>query len=153
MTSNDQPDVAWPGSHFIFMVDFGTALTGVLFQQMSGLESETTTPEYRTPDTPQFTFVKTPSIAGAGIVTLKRGIFVNNNTFWNWVDQIKMNTASKTTIVVKLLNDAKVVTMQWTLNNARPIKIKGADMKSDGGEIAVEFIEIAHEQLVISNGQ
>ncbi|MEP6932275.1 MAG: phage tail protein, partial [Flavobacterium sp.] len=44
------------------------------------------------------------------------------------------------------------VTMQWTLNNAWPTKITSTDLKSDGNEVAVDTIEIAHEQLIIKNG-
>lgn len=41
--------------------------------------------------------------------------------------------------------------MTWTLSNAWPTKVSGADPKSDGNEVTVESIEIAHEGLVISN--
>ncbi|WP_448699399.1 phage tail protein [Mucilaginibacter sp. AW1-3] len=153
MANSDKPDVTWPGPYFMFMVDFGTAITDVPFQHVSGFDSETQPPEYRTHNTPQLATVKMPAMAGMGIVTLKRGIFVNNDIFGNWVAQIRMNTVPKTTVVIKLLNDAKAVTMQWTLNNARPVKITDTDMKAAGNEVAVETIEIAYEQLVISNGK
>ena len=39
--------------------------------------------------------------------------------------------------------------MSWTLVNAFPVKITVTDMKSDGNEVAVETLEIAHEGLVI----
>ncbi len=41
--------------------------------------------------------------------------------------------------------------MTWTLTNAWPIKVTSTDLKSDGNEVAVETIELAHEGLTISN--
>ena len=32
-------------------------------------------------------------------------------------------------------------------------QITGTDLKSDGNEVAVDTIEIAHEQLIITNGK
>jgi phage tail-like protein len=41
--------------------------------------------------------------------------------------------------------------MVWTLSNAWLSKITGTNVKSDGNEITVESIEIAHEGLTIAN--
>ena len=49
------------------------------------------------------------------------------------------------------LDEQGKVTMLWTLNNAWPTKITSTDLKSDGNEVAVDTIEIAHEQLIIKN--
>jgi len=49
------------------------------------------------------------------------------------------------------LDESGKNTMVWTLNNAWPTKVTGTDMKSDGNEVAVETIEIAHEGLKIEN--
>jgi phage tail-like protein len=83
---------------------------------------------------------------------MKRGIFVNDNTFWDWHQQVVMNTIKRRTVLIKLLDEKGGVTMQWTLNNAWPTKITSTDLKSDGNEVAVDTIEIAHEQLIIKNG-
>jgi phage tail-like protein len=45
------------------------------------------------------------------------------------------------------------VTMQWTLRNAWPTKISSTDLKSDGNEVAVDTLEIAYEDLDITNKQ
>ena len=82
---------------------------------------------------------------------MKRGIFNNDNIFLSWYSQIKMNTIRRTTVIIRLLDDAGKVAMQWTLNNAWPTKITSYDLKSDGNEIAIETLEIAYEQLIISN--
>lgn len=137
---------------FRFEVDLGTQMTGVAFQEVSGMDVENQIIEYRKSNSPLFSTEKMPGITKYGNVTMKRGVFVNDNTFWNWHQQIVMNTIQRRTVVIKLLDENGDVTMKWTLNNAWPTKITSTDLKSDGNEVAVDSIEIAHEQLIISNG-
>lgn len=143
----------WPMPKFRFEVDLGTELKGIAFQEVSGMDTETQIIEYRQSNSPLFSTVKMPGITKYGNVTMKRGIFVNDNSFWNWHQQIKMNTIKRRTVLIKLLDESGNVTMQWQLNNAWPTKITGTDLKSDGNEVAVDTIEIAHEQLIITNGK
>lgn len=142
----------WPMPKFRFEVDLGTQMTGVAFQEVSGMDVENQIIEYRKSNSPLFSTEKMPGITKYGNVTMKRGVFVNDNTFWNWHQQIVMNTIQRRTVVIKLLDENGDVTMKWTLNNAWPTKITSTDLKSDGNEVAVDSIEIAHEQLIISNG-
>lgn len=143
----------WPMPKFRFEVDLGTELTGVAFQEVSGMDVENQVIEYRKSNSPLFSTEKMPGIAKYGNVTMKRGVFVNDNTFWNWHKQITMNTIKRRTVLIKLLDENGKVTMQWQLNNAWPTKITSTDLKSDGNEVAIDTIEIAHEQLVITNGK
>jgi phage tail-like protein len=94
-----------------------------------------------------------PGIVKYGNITMKRGIFVNDNNFWKWMDEIKMNTIKRRTVLIKLLDEDGKVTMQWQLNNAWPTKISGTDLKSEGSEVAIDTLEIAHEQMVVTNGK
>jgi len=55
-------------------------------------------------------------------------------------------------VTISLLDEEGKPTMVWTLANAWPTKVSGTDLKSEGNEVAVETIEIAHEGLTISNG-
>ena len=142
----------WPMPKFRFVVDIGTEMKDVAFQEVSGMDAEVQVIEYRKSNSPLFSTEKMPGIAKYGNITMKRGIFVNDNSFWAWMSEIKMNTIKRRTVLIKLLDEAGEVTMQWQLNNAWPTKITGTDLKSDGNEVAVDTIEIAHEQLVITNG-
>jgi phage tail-like protein len=139
----------WPLPKFYFSVTIDGK--EYPFQEVSGLETETQVLEYRHGNSPQFSTIKMPSIAKVGNVTLKKGVFVKDNNFWNWYSQIKMNTIKRVTVVIKLLDEKGKPTMSWTLQNAFPTKITSTDLKSDGNEIAVETLEIAHEGLVIAN--
>ncbi len=62
-----------------------------------------------------------------------------------------MNTIKRRDVLIKLLDENGDVTMQWTLTNAWPTKITSTDLKSDGNEVAVDTLEIAHEKLTINN--
>lgn len=137
---------------FRFEVDLGTEMKGVAFQEVSGMDVENQVIEYRKSNSPLFSVQKMPGIAKYSNITMKRGVFVNDNTFWNWHAEIKMNTIKRRTVLIKLLDEQGKVTMQWQLDNAWPTKITSTDLKSDGNEVAVDTLEIAHEQITIKNG-
>ena len=139
----------WPLPKFRFAVNLGDEMKDVAFQEVSGLEAETQVIEYRASNSVQFSTIKMPGIAKYGNVTLKRGVFVNDNNFWQWMDEIKMNTIKRRTVIIRLLDEAGLPTMTWTLSNAWPTKISSTDLKSDGNEVAVESIEVAFETLTI----
>jgi phage tail-like protein len=143
----------WPMPKFRFEVDLGTELLGVAFQEVSGMDVENQIIEYRKSNSKLFSTEKMPGIAKYGNVTMKRGVFVNDNTFWDWHAEITMNAVKRRTVLIKLLDENGAVTMQWQLDNAWPTKITSTDLKSDGNEVAVDTIEIAHEMLTISNGK
>jgi phage tail-like protein len=142
----------WPLPKFRFEVDLGTELKGVAFQEVSGMDVENQIIEYRKSNSTLFSTEKMPGIVKYGNVTMKRGVFVNDNSFWAWHQEIKMNVIKRRTVLIKLLDEAGKVTMQWQLDNAWPTKITSTDLKSDGNEVAVDTIEIAHEQLTRTNG-
>ena len=142
----------WPMPKFRFEVDLGTQLKGVAFQEVSGMDVENQVIEYRKSNSRLFSTEKMPGIVKYGNVTLKRGVFVNDNTFWNWHMEISMNTIPRRTVLIKLLDENGQVTMQWQLNNAWPTKILSTSLNSDANEVAVDTLVIAHEQLIITNG-
>ncbi|WP_300662384.1 phage tail protein [Fluviicola sp.] len=147
--AGEKQDNVWPLPKFYFQVKLGDK--EVPFQEVSGLDIEAQIVEYRHGNSKEFSTIKMPGIKKTGNVTLKKGVFVKDNGFWDWFNKIKMNTIERQTVVISLLDEAGKPTMVWTLNNAWPTKITGTDMKSDGNEVAVETIEIAHEGLVIAN--
>lgn len=148
--AGEAQDNVWPLPKFYFQVKLGDA--EVAFQEVSGLDIEAQIIEYRHGNSKEFSTIKMPGIKKTGNVTLKKGVFVKDNAFWDWFSQIKMNTIERKTVVISLLDEEGNPTMVWTLNNAWPTKITGTDMKSDGNEVAVETIEVAHEGLTIENG-
>lgn len=140
----------WPLPSFSFQVSWGSQQK-LPFQEVSGLEAETQVIEYRHSNSKNYSTIKMPGIAKYGNITLKKGIFVKDATFWGWYSAIVMNTYPRTTVVVQLLDENQAPTMTWTLKNAWVTKISGPSLKSDGNEVAIESIEVAHEGLTITN--
>lgn len=144
-----QSTTVWPIPKFRFEVRWESAVMS--FQEVSGLDGEAQPIEYRHADSPTFSLVKMPNLKKFGNVTMKKGIFKSDNKFWDWFSQIKATTAKRIPITISLLDEGGTATMVWTLSNAWPTKITGTDLKSQGNEVAIETIEIAHEGLVIGN--
>ena len=103
----------WPIPKFRFEVDLGPSITKVLFEEISGMDAENQVIEYRNNNSALFSLVKMPGIIKYGNVTMKKGIFVNDNNFWNWHQQISMNTIKRETVIIRLLDEDGRVTMQW----------------------------------------
>jgi phage tail-like protein len=140
----------WPLPKFYFQVKWGSSVMS--FQEISGLDVEAQPIEYRHGNSPSFTTIKMPGIRKYASVTLKKGVFAGDNKFWDWFNEIKMNTIKRQNVTISLLDESGEPTMVWTLTNAWPTKVTGTDLKADGNEVAVETIELAYEGLTIANG-
>ena len=144
-----QSDNVWPLTKFYFEVEWDSEVMS--FQEVSGLDSEPQPIEYSHGDSPEFSTVQMPGVR-YGNVTMKKGVFRSDTKFWDWYDQMKMNTIKRHGVTIRLLDESGAPTMVWTLANAWPTKITGTDLKSEGNEAAIESIEIAHEGITIANG-
>jgi phage tail-like protein len=143
-----QSKTVWPLPKFYFQVKWDSIVMS--FQEVSGLDTQAQPIEYQHGDSKEFSVIKMPCIKKTGNVTMKKGVIKSDNKFWDWFNQIKMNTIKRVPVTITLLDEGGAATMVWTLANAWPTKITGTDLKSDGNEVAVESIEIAHEGLTIA---
>ena len=141
----------WPIPRFYFMVDWGLG-EDIPFQEVDGLDIDSKLIEYRHSNSPVFSKINMPGLVKNGSVTLKKGIFVNDNSFRDWYQKIKMNTIERQNVVIKLIDEDGGAIMTWIIRNAWPTKITATNQKSDATEVAVEYIEIAHEGLTIAQG-
>ena len=148
--AEDSQGAGWPLPKFYFSVDISDVGT-MTFQEVSGLDVEAQPLEYRAGDSKVFATVKMPGLKKSSNVTLKRGVFVGDNTFWRWFESIKMNTIKRQTVTIRLLDQDGKPTMVWKLANAWPTKITGTDLKSEGSEVAIETLELCHEGLTIES--
>lgn len=144
-----QQSSVWPLPKFYFQVKWDSEV--ILFQEVSGLDVEAQVIEYRSGDSSVFSTIKMPGLKKYANITMKKGIFKSDNKFWDWFNQIKMNTIKRGPVTISLLDDEGKPTMVWTLTNAWPTKITGTDLKADGNEVAIESIEVAHEGLRIES--
>jgi phage tail-like protein len=149
--AEENQDNIWPQPKYYFMVDWGST-KNIPFQEVSGLNMEGEAMEYRHGNNPVFSLINMPGKVKNSNITLKKGVFVNDNRFWDWYNKIKLNTIERQNVVIKLLDEGGNPAMIWTLNNAWPTKISSIDLNSDGNQVAVESIEIIYEGLTIANG-
>ena len=149
--SGEEQDNVWPLPKFSFSVDI-TDVGTISFQEVSGLDIEAQIIEYRAGDAKLYSPLKMPGLMKSNNVTLKKGVFVKDNKFFDWFAQIQMNTIKRQSVTISLLDQEANPTMVWKLANAWPTKISATDLKADANEVAVETLEIAHEKLTIENG-
>jgi len=138
-------ETEWPIPKFHFRVEW--AGNDIGFQEVSGLGMETQFIEYRGGNDPTFTNQKIPGLKKQSTITLKKGMFENDNIFWDWFTDVQANKERRETVTISLLDEEGNPMFVWTVINAFPIKISSPDLKSDANEIAVETIELAHEGI------
>ena len=148
-----EQNAIWPIPKFKFKVTFAVNKFAMSFSEINGLDAEAQIIKYRHGDSPDPWEIKMPGIQQFSNVTLKRGVFVGDNKFFDWWAQINDNTIKKgrDTVTISLLNQNDKPTMTWTLNKAWPTKVTSTDMKSDDNNAAIDTLEIAFESLTIKN--
>ena len=139
----------YPLPKFHFQVQW--AGTRIGFTEVSGLDVESEVIEYRDGASPTFSKAKMPGMQKYPNVTMKRGVFKSDNEYFSWWNTVSLNTVERRDVVVSLLNEAHEPVMVWKIRNAWPTKIGATDLKSDGNEIAIESIELAHDGLTVQN--
>ena len=144
--AGDAQDEYWPLPKFYFSVDIGD-FTDLPFQEVSGLDIETEAVEYRHGNSPAFSAIKMPGMLKYADVTLKKGVFTDDI-----ISSISLNTFTRVTVVIRLLNESGDTEFTWQLNNAFPLKVTPTDLNSTASEAAIETIVFAHEGLEVVAG-
>ena len=139
----------YPLPKFHFQVEWGGTQIG--FTEVTGLDVETEVIEYRHGASPEYHSTKMPGRQKYGIITMKRGTFPSDNEFYDWWNTVALNTIERRDLTISLLNEAHEPVVVWKIKNAWPTKVQSTDLKSDGNEVAIETVEIAHEGLTIQN--
>ena len=147
---DDAQGASWPIPTFHFIVDFDG--TPVAFQEVSGLDTEYDVIEYRSGNSPEFSVVKMPDLKKASDITLKKGMFKDNSSLFEYFASVKMNTVVRKTITVSLMDEKGDALFVWTLKNAFPKKVTGASMNAKTSEMAFEEVVLAHEGLTMTKG-
>ncbi len=143
-SAQSQDTKAWPLPEFYFSVKLGD-VGQISFKEASGLDVEYDVIEYRAGDSPLFTKQKMPGLRKSGDITLKKGIFQGDQALWDWINGVKMNIIKRETVVISLLDENGDAVHTWTLTNAWPKKISVEGFKSEGNNVAMETLVLAHE--------
>lgn len=143
-----------PYGSFNFLVDLGTGDTASVragFQEVTGLNIEVTSSDYRNGNESVNHVRKINGLYKVGDITLKRGLMGALDLF-QWLDQVrKGDQTARRNITIQLRDESGANTvMTWRLSNARPTKYTGPSMNAKTGtDVAIEELVLSCEDLVI----
>jgi phage tail-like protein len=143
-----------PYGTFNFLVDVGTGDTASIqagFQEVSGLNIEVTSAEYRNGNDRVNHVRKINGIYKVGDVTLKRGL-MGALDLYQWIDQVRTGDLSaKRNVTISLRDESgQNVVMTWRLTNARPMRYTAPSFNAKGGtDVAIEELVLSCEDLKI----
>jgi phage tail-like protein len=144
-----------PYGNFNFLVQFGqsdstTVLAG--FQEVSGMNIEVTSAEYRAGNSPVNHPIKVNGVYKVGDVTFKRGL-IGALDLYNWIDAIRRGDHTVLSPVqVQLQDEAHSAKPVFTIKlvNARPIRYTAPTFNAKSGtEVAIEELVLSVEDLTI----
>lgn len=136
---------AAPFSNFQYLVEIdGSTQAG--FTEVTGISAEVESIEYREGGDKGFTR-KVPGLVKFPNVTLKRGIV--DIHLWQWMRTVLTGATQKSQVAIVLLDESKQPVARFTLRNAWPRKWEGPALSAKGTDIAIESLEIVHEELNI----
>ncbi|WP_309641278.1 phage tail protein [Flavobacterium sp.] len=141
------PNIDFPLPKFHFSVAWGG--TKIAFTEVSGLNKEMDVIEHRVGSSPQFFKQKNPGLAKVGNITMKRGVFVGDNEFFQWYNTVAQNTVEKRTVTISLLDENQQPRVVWTVHDCFIVSLKCSDLKSDANEAAIDTVELANHGFTI----
>lgn len=132
-----------PYKNFNFKVEI-TGITLAGFSEVSGLDSEVNTIDYR--EGGDATIRKLPGLAKFGNITLKRGV-TDSLELYQWHRKIVQGVMDRRDGVIILLDDAKKPVTRWKFSNAFPFKYEGPTLNAKGNDVAIETLVLCCEGL------
>lgn len=137
---------------FYFTLSF--AGVDAAFKEVSGISKELSVEEIVCGGENRFKY-RLPTVSNSQNLVLKRAMVPTGSLLINWcsscIDQGLSNAIQPHNVILKLLNASGVVCMQWTFNNAYPVKYSVSDLNSQESNIAIESIELAYTYFDISS--
>ena len=143
-----------PYGSFNYLVDLGTGDTTSVragFQEVSGLNIEVTSSDYRNGNEGVNHVRKINGIYKIGDITLKRGL-MGALDLYQWVDQVRTGDPSaKKSVSIQLRDESGQNTvMTWRLTNAWPMKYTAPALNAKTGtDVAIEELVLTCEDLTI----
>ena len=131
------------GYNFLVEID---GITQAGFQEVGGLDSSTDPIEYREGTDPSHAR-KLPGLTKYTAVTLKRGI-TDSDELWKWRATVVSGKAERRNGSIILRDDRGDEKLRWNFVNGWPSKWTGPALNATGNAVAIESLEITHEELV-----
>jgi phage tail-like protein len=143
-----------PYGSFNFLVNFQTGdATSVRggFQEVSGMNIEVTSADYRNGNSPLNHVVKINGVYKVGDVTFKRGL-IGATDLYEWIKSIREGDRSVLrNVTVSLQDEAHDgPVMTWKLSNARPLRYTMPSLNAKTGtDVAIEELVLSIEDLTV----
>ena len=115
------------------------------FSEVSGLQVETDTEEYREGGVNDYVH-RIPKITKYTNITLKKGM-ADSDTLWKWHQNVVDGRIERKNGRIILLDSEGDEKWYWTFENAYPVKWLGPDFKADSTTIAIETLELSHNGI------
>ncbi len=142
MATGDRVD---PYRAYNFLVEI-EGITRAGFRECSGLDSSQDPIEYREGNEGPLTARKLTGLNKYANLSLKGGI-TDDAELWDWRKKAKDGQVERRNISIVMLDDVGEEKWRWNLTNAWPTKWTGPSFNATGNEVAIETLEIAHEDL------
>jgi phage tail-like protein len=133
-----------PYRNFNFLVEID-GITQAGFQECAGLDSQTASIDFRLGDDPMHVR-KLTGLNTFSAISLKRGI-TDSDELWRWRQTVVDGKAERRNGSIVLLDEKGAEKLRWNFSNAWPSKWTGPSFNSTGNSIAVESLEIMHEEI------
>jgi phage tail-like protein len=133
-----------PYRSFNFLVEID-GITQAGFQECSGLDSQTASIDFRLGDDPMH-MRKLTGLNTFSAISLKRGV-TDSDELWKWRQTVVDGKTERRNGSIVLLDEKGAEKLRWNFSNAWPSKWTGPSFNSTGNTIAVESLEIMHEEI------
>ncbi|HEY7546074.1 MAG TPA: phage tail protein [Blastocatellia bacterium] len=133
-----------PYRGFNFLVEID-GITQAGFQEVSGLDASTDPVDYREGTDPNHVR-KLTGLNKYSPITLKRGI-TDSDELWKWRQTVIDGKTERKNGSIVLLDETGAEKIRWNFSNGWPTKWTGPAFNSTGSSIAVETLEITHEEV------
>jgi phage tail-like protein len=117
------------------------------FSDVSGLGNEVKFSEYRNGNEMENHVRKIPNVNTTDDVTLKKGV-MGYTTLYDLIKATREGTATRQTVTITLLDEARSPVCSWVLKGAWAKKYVGPTLAGKGGgEVAMEELHLVAEQI------
>jgi phage tail-like protein len=134
-----------PYRSFNFLVEID-GITEAGFRECSGLDASTDPVDYREGADPNHVR-KLSGLNKYTPISLKRGL-TDSDKLWKWRQTVIDGKTERKNVSIVLLDEARQEKWRWNLRNAWPTKWTGPTFNATSNEVAIETLEIIHEEMV-----
>ena len=145
-----------PYAAFNFQVEFpdvgidGAEVRGG-FHEVSGLDAEQETVEYRNGNERSLAPRQLPGLVRYSNIVMKRGM-MGGLELWHWVEQSLQGKPQRASGQIHLLNEAHdEIVITWRIRDAWPVKFTGPHLNAGISTVAIESLELAHAGIEIQD--